>query len=131
MSSRTRSCGSATSRRVRSIRPRAARATCSSASDLRAQPSGSSFQGSRRIPDGRYHLQRMRRVVSILRQEQGMALVMALGTMAILTAVAATLFSYTSSNSRTASYGDAKQKAYAAAEAGVNSAVAVLGLGTN
>ncbi len=73
----------------------------------------------------------MRRVVSILRQEQGMALVMALGTMAILTAVAATLFSYTSSNSRTASYGDAKQKAYAAAEAGVNSAVAVLGLGTN
>jgi hypothetical protein len=60
-----------------------------------------------------------------------MALVMALGMMAVLTAVAATLFSYTSANSRTASYSGTKQKAYAGAEAGVNSAVSVLGLSTN
>ncbi len=67
----------------------------------------------------------------MLRQENGMALVMALGMMAVLTAVAATLFSYTTSNSRTAAYGRTKQKAAAAAEAGVNSAVSVLGLSTN
>jgi hypothetical protein len=73
----------------------------------------------------------MRRVVVMLRHEQGMALVMALGTMAVLSAVSATLFAYTSSNSRAASYSDTTQKASVAAEAGVNSAVAVLGLSTN
>ena len=73
----------------------------------------------------------MRRVVLMLRQEDGMALVMALGTMAILTTLAATLFSYTTSNSRSASYGGTTQKASVAAEAGVNSAVAVLALPTN
>jgi len=73
----------------------------------------------------------MRRVNSILRQEDGMALVMALGMMAILSAVAATLFSYTAANSRSASYGSTKQQAYDGAEAGLNSAVATLGLGTN
>ncbi len=52
----------------------------------------------------------MRRVNLMLRQENGMALVMALGMMAVLTAVAATLFSYTTSNSRTAAYGRTKQK---------------------
>src|SRR5437763_3915612 len=73
----------------------------------------------------------MRRVTFMLRQENGMALVMALGMMAVLSTVAATLFAYTSSNSRNASRSDKTQKAYVAAEAGVNSAVAVLGLGTN
>ena len=60
-----------------------------------------------------------------------MALVMAVGMMAVLTALSATLYSYTTSNSRTAAYDRTKQKAAAAAEAGVNSAVAVLGLSTN
>jgi hypothetical protein len=60
-----------------------------------------------------------------------MALVLALGVMAVLTATAATLFSYTTTNSRTASYSDRKQKAYVAAEAGLNSAVAMLGGSTN
>jgi hypothetical protein len=73
----------------------------------------------------------MRRVVLMLRQENGVALVMALGTMAILTTLAATLFSYTTANSRSASYGGTKDKANVAAEAGVNSAVAVLALSTN
>jgi Tfp pilus assembly protein PilX len=73
----------------------------------------------------------MRRVNLILRQENGMALVLALGMMAVLTIVATTVVSYTSSNARHAGYSGAKQKAYAAAEAGVNSAVAVLGLSTN
>ena len=55
----------------------------------------------------------------------------ALAMMAVLAATAATLFSYTASNSRAASRSDATQKAYAGAESGVNSAVAMLGLGTN
>ena len=73
----------------------------------------------------------MRRVVLILREENGIALVMALGIMSVLTALAVTLFTYTTANSRLASYGGTTQKAYVAAEAGVNSAVAVLGLSTN
>jgi Tfp pilus assembly protein PilX len=60
-----------------------------------------------------------------------MALVLALGMMAILTILATTVVSYTSTNARHAGYSDARQKAYAAAEAGVNSGVAVLGLSTN
>jgi hypothetical protein len=91
----------------------------------------SSFEGSGRPLDRRYHAQRMRRVVLILRQENGMALVMALGIMSVLTALAVTLFTYTTANSRLGSYGGTTQKAYVAAEAGVNSAVAVLGLSTN
>jgi hypothetical protein len=73
----------------------------------------------------------MRRVHLQLRQEEGMALVMALGMMAVLTTLAATLFAYTTENSRFASYGRSQQQTYAAAEAGVNSAVSILGLSTN
>jgi hypothetical protein len=67
----------------------------------------------------------------MLRHEDGMALVMALGMLAVLTVVATTLITYTTSNARTARYSDTKQKAYAGAEAGINSAVAMLGLATN
>src|SRR5262249_14704762 len=73
----------------------------------------------------------MRRVDVVLRQEHGQALVIALGMMAVLAAVSATLFSYTASNSREASLSSVRQKAYSAAEAGINGAVAMLGLGTN
>src|SRR5436190_13350299 len=90
-----------------------------------------SFGGAPPPQRGRRSGQRMRRVISMLRQESGMALVMALGMMAVLSTLAATLFAYTSSNSRNASRSDKKQKAYVAAEAGINRAVAVLGLGTN
>ena len=60
-----------------------------------------------------------------------MALVLALGMMAVLTIIATTVVSYTSTNARQAGYSGVRQQAYAAAEAGVNSAVAVLGLSTN
>jgi Tfp pilus assembly protein PilX len=73
----------------------------------------------------------MRRVACSLRQDRGQALVIALGMMAVLAAVSTTLFQYTAANSRGASLSDAKQKAYDGAEAGINSAVATLGLGTN
>src|SRR6266496_5093684 len=90
-----------------------------------------SFEGSSGHRGCRWESQRMRRVNLMLRQENGMALVMALGMMAVLSAVAATLFSYTTANSRSASYSGTRQKAYATAEAGINSAVAVLGLSSN
>lgn len=73
----------------------------------------------------------MRRVDLLLRQDRGQALVVALGVMAVLAATATTLFSYTTTNARTASRSAVTQKAYAGAESGVNSAVAMLGLGTN
>src|ERR1044072_6543789 len=60
-----------------------------------------------------------------------MALVMPLRILPLRSAVGASLLSYTSANSRNASRSDTKQRAYAAAEAGVNSAVAMLGLSTN
>src|SRR5436190_19898187 len=73
----------------------------------------------------------MRRVDELLRQETGQALVIALGVMAVLAATATTLFSYTTTNSRSASRSAVTQQAYAGAESGVNSAVAMLGLSTN
>src|SRR3954452_1756418 len=73
----------------------------------------------------------MGRVDLLLRQDRGQALVVALGVMAVLAATATTLFSYTATNARTASRSAVTQKAYAGAESGVNSAVAMLGLGTN
>jgi hypothetical protein len=82
-------------------------------------------------PRAPIHNVRMRRVNLILRQEDGMALVLALGMMAILTIVATTVVSYTTSNARDAGYSDSRHKASASAEAGVNLAVAVLGLSTN
>ncbi len=73
----------------------------------------------------------MPRVYSLLPQDQGQALVIALTIMAVLAVTATMLFSYTAANSRAASRSDATQKAYAGAESGVNSAVAILALGTN
>jgi Tfp pilus assembly protein PilX len=74
---------------------------------------------------------RMRHAESNLLREDGMALVMALAVLTVLSIVATGVIEYTSANSRSASYSDATQKAYAAAEAGVNSAVSRLGLSTN
>jgi Tfp pilus assembly protein PilX len=73
----------------------------------------------------------MRRGGLGLRQEKGQALVMALGMMAVLATVSTAIFTYSASNSRAASISDVRQKAYAAAESGINSAVSILGLSTN
>ncbi len=73
----------------------------------------------------------MRPLTSILRDDRGQALVLAVGFMAILSIVSTGLLLYTSSNSRDSSRSAASLKAYAAAEAGINSAVSVLGLSTN
>src|SRR3954447_11179747 len=73
----------------------------------------------------------MRGLSAIFRDERGQALVLAVGFMAILSIVSTGLLLYTSSNSRDSSRSATSTKAFAAAEAGVNSAVSVLGLSTN
>jgi hypothetical protein len=55
-----------------------------------------------------------------------MALVLALGALIVLAAMSVVVIDYTSSNSRTSYYGNARQSAYALAEAGINNALSVL-----
>jgi Tfp pilus assembly protein PilX len=66
-----------------------------------------------------------------LAQEQGIALVMALGTLIVLTISTIAVITYTSSNSRTARYQGARVNAYSLAEAGINEALSVLNQPTN
>ena len=61
-----------------------------------------------------------------LRDESGIALVMALGIMLVLTIALATTIHFTSASARHANSSNAGQKAYALAEAGVNNAISVL-----
>lgn len=62
----------------------------------------------------------------LARDEEGIALVMALGTMLILTIGLTTVIFFTASGARDAQRTNAGQKAYAIAEGGINDAVAVL-----
>jgi Tfp pilus assembly protein PilX len=67
-----------------------------------------------------------------LSDESGVALFVALAVMLVITVLVVSVISYTSSNSRAASRSTAGQKAYAAAEAGLNNAiVAVQNAGTD
>jgi Tfp pilus assembly protein PilX len=61
-----------------------------------------------------------------LRDESGVALIMALGIMLVLTIALATAISFTSAGARHANHSNAGQKAHALAEAGVNNAISVL-----
>jgi hypothetical protein len=61
-----------------------------------------------------------------LREERGIALVMALGIMLVLTIALTTTIFFTSASARDARRSNAGQKAYALAEEGVNNALAVL-----
>src|SRR6478752_714520 len=67
-----------------------------------------------------------RRLLDRLSDESGIALVMALGVMLVLTITLTTTIFLTSSSQRHASTSNAGQKAYALAETGVNNAIAVL-----
>ena len=62
--------------------------------------------------------------VRLLGNEQGIALVMALGILMVLTLALATVIYMTSSGARDAKRTNAGQKAYAAAEAGLNNVIA-------
>ena len=61
-----------------------------------------------------------------LHDESGVALIMALGIMLVLTIGLSTTIHFTSASARHADSSNAGQKAYALAEAGVNNAIAVL-----
>lgn len=70
----------------------------------------------------------MRRVSRVLdpRSQTGFALILALGTMVVLSISVTTMIIYTTSVQRTSSISSAQQRAYALAEAGVNNAMALL-----
>ncbi len=67
----------------------------------------------------------------LLAEESGIALVMALGILIVLSISTAAMISYTGDNARSVRYQGARVSAYALAEAGVNEAVSVLNLPTN
>jgi PilX N-terminal len=66
------------------------------------------------------------RMLARLRDERGIALIMALGILFVLTITLTTVIYVTSASARHAEHSNAGQKAYALAEAGVNNALAVL-----
>jgi hypothetical protein len=67
----------------------------------------------------------------LTRDEQGFALVLALGVMTVLAIMIVTIVQYSSSNQRTAYYSKAKVTAFDAADAGINNTLSVLNLPTN
>jgi Tfp pilus assembly protein PilX len=66
-----------------------------------------------------------------LRQETGMALVMSVGMLAVLTIAGTTLVAYTTSNARSGGYSKQNELAFSLAEAGLNNAMAVLSNSSN
>jgi hypothetical protein len=66
------------------------------------------------------------RALARLRDESGIALVMAIGIMFVLAIALTTTIFFTSASVRHANHSNAGQKAYALAEAGVNNAISVL-----
>jgi len=68
----------------------------------------------------------LRRLSDVCRREEGVALVMALGVIAVLGITATSLADYSVSNTRSASSSEAGRLAYSAAETGLNNALAVL-----
>jgi hypothetical protein len=65
-------------------------------------------------------------MISRLKQQTGTALVMSVGVLAVLTVSGTTLVAYTTSNSRLSSYSKENELAFSLAEAGLNTAMAVL-----
>jgi Tfp pilus assembly protein PilX len=66
------------------------------------------------------------RTLARLRDERGIALIMALGILFVLTITLGTVIYVTSASARHAEHSNASQKAYALAEAGLDNALAVL-----
>jgi hypothetical protein len=64
--------------------------------------------------------------LAMLRDERGIALIMALGILFVLTITLGTVIYITSASARHAEHSNASQKAYALAEAGLDNALAVL-----
>ena len=64
-------------------------------------------------------------------EQSGMALVMAVGMLAVFSIVGTTTLVYTTSNSRSSAVSKERERAFSLAEAGLNNAMAVLSLPTN
>jgi len=62
----------------------------------------------------------------LLRRQDGITLIMAIGVLGVLTMTGTALIYYSSTNARTAAYSDNKSAAYDLAEAGVNEMMAIL-----
>jgi Tfp pilus assembly protein PilX len=62
----------------------------------------------------------------LLRRQEGMTLVMAVGILGVLTMSGATVVYFTNTNARTAEHADAHSSAYHLAEAGINEMMAIL-----
>jgi Tfp pilus assembly protein PilV len=62
----------------------------------------------------------------LLRRQDGITLIMAIGVLGILTMTGTTLIYYANANARSAAYSDQKSAAYDLAEAGINEMMAVL-----
>src|ERR671925_1656585 len=68
----------------------------------------------------------MTRLRRLLRQEDGITLIMAVGILGMLTLTGTTLVYYSNTNARSAQYSDKNASAYDLAEAGINEMMAVL-----
>jgi hypothetical protein len=68
----------------------------------------------------------MTRLRRLLRRQDGISLVIAIGTLGVLSMTGATLVFYSSSNARNAEYSNRSASAYGLAEAGINEMMAVL-----
>jgi Tfp pilus assembly protein PilX len=73
----------------------------------------------------------MRSLLKRIRSEDGIALVMALGVVVVLSISVTTSIYYSSTNSRSANVSDKRNRAYGLAEAGVNNAMSILSKPTN
>ena len=68
---------------------------------------------------------------SLLKDQSGIALVMSVGMIAVLSIVGTTTLVYTTSNARSGVFSKDNERAFSLAEAGLNNAMAVLSLPTN
>jgi hypothetical protein len=73
----------------------------------------------------------MKKLRQLLRRQDGLTLVMAVGILGVLTLTGTTLVYYSGSNSRSAEYSNRSASAYNLAEAGINEMMAVLSKPTN
>ena len=70
-------------------------------------------------------------MLKLWNEQSGMALVMAVGMLAVFSIVGTTTLVYTTSNSRSSAVSKERERAFSLAEAGLNNAMAVLSLPTN
>jgi len=71
------------------------------------------------------------RLLRLLRKQDGIALVMAMGTLTVLTLAGTTVMTYTVSNTKTAARSNGDETTFALSEAALNDAMAVLASPTN